>query len=183
MQTSLRYGGDTKSLRIHAKEKFPFHDPKFLLQVHGELDTSVGPPTFFAVMIRNFYPQLSASTGIGIQYDNLQKNLKYCLRGKKSFPISSSGLFSFDIKGRYDVDNKYTEQNGKGAAELTWSILNFQEDQDIQLKLGYEVSNNSCYAGSNKIHKVLQIPYLKIRERNWTLKADINGRWNIRYDL
>lgn len=33
MQTSLRYGGDSKSLRIRAKEKFPLVNSKFQLQV------------------------------------------------------------------------------------------------------------------------------------------------------
>lgn len=27
------------------------------------------------------------------------------------------------------------------------------------------------------------VPYLQIRENNWTLNADMNGRWNIRFDL
>lgn len=28
-----------------------------------------------------------------------------------------------------------------------------------------------------------QIPYFQIRENNWTLNADMNGRWNVKYDL
>ncbi|KAJ8647214.1 hypothetical protein MRB53_000237 [Persea americana] len=170
MQTSLRYGGDSKSLRIHAKEKFLLADNKFHLQVHGELDTKTGGPSFFAAIIRSFYPELSASTGIGIQYDKHHDGPKYCLRGKKAFPISSNGLLSFNIKGRVEYDKEFKKKNARAAAELTWGILNFQQDQDIQLKLGYDVSDNV-------------VPYLKLRENNWSLTADLNGRWNIRFDL
>lgn len=28
-----------------------------------------------------------------------------------------------------------------------------------------------------------QVPYMQIRENNWTVNADANGRWNVRYDL
>lgn len=29
----------------------------------------------------------------------------------------------------------------------------------------------------------IQVPYLQIRENNWTLNADMNGKWNVRFDL
>lgn len=29
----------------------------------------------------------------------------------------------------------------------------------------------------------LQVPYFQVRENNWTLNADANGKWNVRYDL
>ncbi|XP_058090568.1 outer envelope pore protein 21B, chloroplastic-like [Magnolia sinica] len=169
MQTSLRCAGDAKSLRIHAKEKLPITaDSKIQLQVHGELDTGVGAPSWFAMIIRNFYPELSASTGVGLQYDKNEK-LKYCVHGKKAFPLSSNGLLSFNIKGRYVADKEFKQGKAAGAAELSWSIINFQRDQDIRLKIGYEVSDN--------------VPYLQIKENNWTLNADMKGKWNVRFDL
>ncbi|EOY15341.1 PREDICTED: outer envelope pore protein 21B, chloroplastic isoform X2 [Theobroma cacao] len=116
METSLRYGGDSKALRIHAKEKFPI-DSKTHLQVRGELDTKTGAPGNLCAMIRHFYP----------------------------------------------------DRKSEGAAEFSFSIFNFQKDQDVRLKLGYEVFD--------------KVPYMQIRENNWTLNADMNGRWNIRYDL
>lgn len=30
---------------------------------------------------------------------------------------------------------------------------------------------------------LFQVPYLQIRENNWTFNADYKGRWNVRYDL
>ncbi|PKI55087.1 hypothetical protein CRG98_024378 [Punica granatum] len=116
METSLRYWGDSKSLRFHAKEKIPI-DSKTRLQVQGELDTRIGAPTFVHAMIRRFYP---------------------------------------DWKSR-------------GAAEFALNIKDFQKDQDVRVKVGLEVFD--------------QVPYLQIRENNWTLNADVNGKWNVRYDL
>ncbi|KAI9200249.1 hypothetical protein LWI29_029932 [Acer saccharum] len=167
METSLRYGRDTKALRIHAKEKFPF-DSKTFLQVHGELDTRIGTPSYIGAMLRHFYPDLSASLGVGLQYDRHEK-LRYTVRGKKAFPVTSNGLLSFNIKGRCDVDQEFKQRKSRGAAEFSWSIFNFQRDQDVRVKLGYEVFD--------------KVPYLQIRENNWSLNADMNGRWNVRYDL
>ncbi|KAF5455602.1 outer envelope pore protein 21, chloroplastic-like [Juglans microcarpa x Juglans regia] len=167
METSLRFGADSKALRIHAKEKLPI-DSKTYLQIHGELDTKFGAPTYFSAVMRHFYPNLSASLGVGLQYTKREK-LRYSVRGKKSFPVTTNGLLSFNIKGRCDVDNEFKERKSTGAAEFTWSLFNFQKDQDVRVKLGYEVLE--------------KVPYLQIRENNWTFNADVNGRWNVRYDL
>ncbi|KAF5955987.1 hypothetical protein HYC85_008843 [Camellia sinensis] len=152
METSIRYGGDSRALKFHAKENLPI-DSNTNLQVHGELDTKNGAPT---------------SLGVGLQYDRKEK-LRYSVRGKKSFPVTPNGLLRFNIKGRCDVDKEFKERKSRGAAEFTWGILNFQKDQDIRLKVGYEVFD--------------KVPYLQVRENNWTLNVDVNGRWNVRYDL
>ncbi|XWS26042.1 hypothetical protein CRYUN_Cryun27aG0119400 [Craigia yunnanensis] len=167
METSLRYSGDSKALRIHAKEKFPIYS-KTHLQVHGELDTRTGTPSNFCAMIRHFYPDLLTSLGVGLRYDRRDK-VQYTVRGKKSFLVTNNGLVNFLVKGRYDVDQEFKGRKSEGAAEFTFSIFNFQRDQDVRLKLGYEVFE--------------KVPYLQIRENNWTLNADMNGRWNIRFDL
>ncbi|XVF74075.1 hypothetical protein PTKIN_Ptkin13bG0031900 [Pterospermum kingtungense] len=142
METSLRYSGDSKALRIHAKEKFPIDSKTHL--------------------------QLLTSLGVGLRYDKRDK-VRYTLRGKKSSPVTNNGLVNFVVKGRYDVDQEFKGRKSEGAAEFTFSIFNFQKDQDVRLKLGYEVFE--------------KVPYLQIRENNWTLNADLNGRWNIRFDL
>ncbi|KAI4336683.1 hypothetical protein L6164_015179 [Bauhinia variegata] len=169
METSLRYGGDShfKSLRIHAKEKLPI-DSNTYLQVHGELDTRIGNPSYFSAQIRHFYPDLAATLGVGLQYDKHDK-IRYTVRGKKAFPVTTDGFFTFNVKGRCDIDKEFKQRKSKGAAEFSWSIFNFQKDQDVRLRVGYEVFE--------------QVPYLQIRENNWTLNADYKGRWNVRYDL
>ncbi|KAK9028428.1 hypothetical protein V6N11_025591 [Hibiscus sabdariffa] len=91
-------------------------------------------------MMRHLYSDLSTSLGVGLRYDKRDK-------------------------GRYDVDQEFKGRKSEGAAEFTCKILDFQRDQDVRLKVGYE--------GLEKV------PYLQIRENNWTLSADMNGRWNL----
>ncbi|KAG9442541.1 hypothetical protein H6P81_018395 [Aristolochia fimbriata] len=165
MQTSLRYDSDSRVLRIHAKEKIPV-DSRLLCQVHGELDTAAGAPSSLGVTFRNIFKEAFASVGAGIRCDQ-DKNIKYTLHGKKAFPITSNGFLHFNVKGRYDVADKLTEKKARGAAEISWSILDIQRDQDVRLVVGYEVFD--------------KVPYLQIRENNWTFNADMNGRWNLRF--
>ncbi|KAK8551705.1 hypothetical protein V6N13_120147 [Hibiscus sabdariffa] len=167
MQTSLRYSGDSKALRIHAKEKFPI-DSKTHLQVQGELDTKTGAPTNFCAMMRHLYADMSTILGVGLRYDKRDK-ARYTLRGKTSFLVTNDDSVNFVVKGRYDVDQEFKGRKSEGAAEFTYKIFNFQRDQDVRLKVGYEVFE--------------KVPYMQIRENNWTLNADMNGRWNIRFDL
>ncbi|KAL1309189.1 outer envelope pore protein 21, chloroplastic isoform X2 [Arachis ipaensis] len=156
METSLRYGGDSKALRIHAKEKVPI-DSNTFFQVHGELDTRVGQASSLSAQIRHFYPSLSATLGVGLRYDKHEK-LRYTVRAKKTFPVTVDKLFDFKIKGRCDVDQNFKERKSSGAAEFSWNIFNFQKDQDVRLRLGYEVFE--------------QVPYVQLRENNWTFNAD-----------
>ncbi|KAJ8762254.1 hypothetical protein K2173_007410 [Erythroxylum novogranatense] len=167
METSLRYGLDSKALRIHAKEKLRI-DSKTHFQVHGELDTKIGAPSYFGAMIRHFHPELSASLGVGVHYTRHEK-LHYSIRGKKAFHVTNDGLLNFNVKGRCNFDKELKERKPKGAAELSCSILNFQKHQDVRFKVGYEV--------------IEKVPYFQIKENNWTLNADLNGRWNVRFDL
>ncbi|KAK8678306.1 hypothetical protein V6N13_143811 [Hibiscus sabdariffa] len=162
MQTSLRYSGDSKALRIHAKEKFPI-DSQTHFQVQGELDTKTGVPANFCAMMRHLYSDLSTSLGVGLRYDKRDK-VRYTLRGKKSFRVTNDDSVNFVVKGRYDVDQEFKGRKSEGAAEFTCKILDFQRDQDVRLKVGYEVFE--------------KVPYLQIRENNWTFNADMNGRWN-----
>jgi len=30
---------------------------------------------------------------------------------------------------------------------------------------------------------LLQVPYMQIRENNWTFNTNLKGKWNVRYDL
>lgn len=167
METSLRYGVDSKALKIHAKERFAI-DSSTHLQVHGELDTRIGAPSYVSAMIRHFYPDLSACLGVGLQYDKHEK-LRYFVRGKKGFPVTNDGLISFNVKGRCDVDKEFKQRNSKAATEVSWSIYNFHREQDVRFRIGYEV--------------ITKVPYLQIKENNWTLNADMNGKWNVKFDL
>ncbi|KAK1431285.1 hypothetical protein QVD17_07741 [Tagetes erecta] len=188
METSLRYGGDStalkvntnkkpptvryasdasSALKIHAKQKFRI-DSSTLLQLNGELDTRIGVPTFFSALLRYFPPELSAKLGAGLRYDRREK-LHYTMHGKKSFPVTPDRFVNFVVKGRCDLDKEFKQPTPSGAAELVWSILDFQKDQDVRFKVGYEIFD--------------KIPYVQVRENNWTFTANGNGKWNVKYNL
>ncbi|CAO2833700.1 unnamed protein product [Amaranthus hypochondriacus] len=171
METSLRYSSAAKSLKIHAKQNLVI-DPDTFFQIRAELDTKLGSPNYLCAMLRRIYdqPQLSSRFGLGVQYDKFQK-LGYIVRGKMEFPVTSNddNSIRFVVKGRSDIDKEFKQRRSKGGAEFTWSINNFQKEQDVRFKVGYDV--------------VDKIPYMQFRENNWTINADSKGRWNIRYDL
>lgn len=167
METSLRYGVDSKSLVIHAKEKFPLNTFTHL-QGHAELDTKIGAPTYLSALIRRYFPDQYASLAVGVQYYRRQK-LWYNVRGKKAYPVTADNSVNFHIKGKFYVDEKLLEKKSRGAAEFTWNIMDVKKDQDLRLKVGYEVFE--------------KVPYFQIRENNWTLNVNNNGKWRVRYDL
>lgn len=43
-----------------------------------------------------------------MHYDKRDK-LRYTLRGKKAFPVTTDGLLSFSVKGKYDLDKDFRE--------------------------------------------------------------------------
>lgn len=50
--------------------------------------------------------QLSATLGIGMEYDRREK-LRYNVRGKKAFLVTTDGFLKFHIKGRCDTDKEF----------------------------------------------------------------------------
>ncbi|XP_062221381.1 outer envelope pore protein 21, chloroplastic-like isoform X1 [Phragmites australis] len=170
METSLRLRGGG-GLRIHAKEKLPL-GYNSLLQAHGEVDTTGGgpgpAPSYLALFVRHFYPQISANIGVGVQIHN-GHDFTYSLRGKKAIPFTSNGLLGINLKCRLLTDKEFKPRKRTGAIELAWTILDFRKGQDVRLKLGYEL-----------YHKV---PYFQLRENNWTLNGYMDGNWNVRFDM
>ncbi|XP_071732002.1 outer envelope pore protein 21B, chloroplastic-like [Rutidosis leptorrhynchoides] len=166
-QPTVRYVGDASALKIHAKQRFHF-DSDTQLQLTGELDTRIGAPTFFSALLRYFPPELSAKIGAGLQYDRREK-LHYTVSGKKLFPLTPDGKVNFAVKGRCNVDKEFKQPTPSGAAELVWKIIDFQKDQDLRLKVGYEITD--------------KIPYVQVSENNWTFTAEATGKWNVKYYL
>ncbi|XP_024530071.1 outer envelope pore protein 21, chloroplastic isoform X2 [Selaginella moellendorffii] len=168
METSLRFRGDERQLRLHAKENFLL-DSSFCLQVHGYLNTHNGRAGCIAQLKRKFLPELLTSLDVGARYDTDHKEFTYDVRGKKTLPLTDNGLLSVDLKGGFNFNPRLKLGKARGAIELSYKVFNFTEDQDLKLKIGYDPFK--------------QKPYLQLRENNWTFNADINGAWNIIYDL
>ncbi|VFQ60375.1 unnamed protein product [Cuscuta campestris] len=167
METSLRCYAGSKSIKLHAKERFVL-DSSTHLKVHGELDTGTGAPSHFSTMISHFYLNVSSSLGVGLLYDK-KDTLRYSVHVKKSFSVTADPRVNFQIKGRCDVDQGFEQRKSSGKAEFIWDIVSFNKDQDVRIKIGYEAFE--------------KVPYVQIRENNWTVNADLVGRWNVRYAL
>lgn len=143
METSLRYGGDSKTIRIHAKEKYPI-DSITHLQLHGELDTRLGAPTQLGVMIRHFYPDVFGSLGVGLLYHRKEK-IRYNVRAKLRYPVTKDEKINFHVKGRCDVDQEFKQKRYGATAEFTLIVPDFKKDQDVRLKVGYEIFDKVIY--------------------------------------
>lgn len=84
----------------------------------------------FLIYSSKFYMplQFSASLGVGLRYDKHEK-LRYNIRGKKSFPVTTDGQLSFNIKGQCDADKELREVgitlSFKKAALLIQNLLSY----------------------------------------------------------
>jgi len=94
-------------------------------------------PSYLALFVRQFYPQLSANVGVGV---HLHKGdgLTYNLRAKKALPFTSTGLLGLNLKARLLTDTEFKPKKRTGAVEFAWTILDLRKGQDVRLKLGYE---------------------------------------------
>ncbi|KAK3282147.1 hypothetical protein CYMTET_10101 [Cymbomonas tetramitiformis] len=140
-------------------------------QKHGD----VTPLRFYSKKIaslrKKFFPQTLTRLDLGALYTTDADDIRYCMKAKKSVELSDDGLLSLDFKGACSVSasRKPLRADFTGCAELSRKVFNFTEDQDLKLKIGYNAKDKVVYA--------------QVRENNWTLNMDVNGRWGIRYDL
>mmetsp|Transcript_38648 Transcript_38648/g.74098 ORF Transcript_38648/g.74098 Transcript_38648/m.74098 type:complete len:171 (-) Transcript_38648:62-574(-) len=170
METSLRFDSLNKKLNLFAKEKF-VSDDNVVLTLSGSLCTRTGAVLGKVQLRKKFFPEWVTRLDIGALYETNADEVKYVVGGKKSLELSDDGLMSLDIKGTYSfsASNKPLKGIAKGNIELTRKIFNFTEDQDLKVKIGCASHNKVMYA--------------QLRENNWTLNIDANGRWDVRYDL
>ncbi|GJN22577.1 hypothetical protein PR202_gb10157 [Eleusine coracana subsp. coracana] len=121
METSLRLRGGG-GLRVHAKEKLPL-GYNSLLQAHGEVDTTRGgaAPSYLALFVRHFYPQLSANIGVGVQLHDAH-DFTYNLRAKKAIPFTSNGLLGVNIKARLLADKDFKPVPYFQLRENNWTL-------------------------------------------------------------
>jgi hypothetical protein len=106
---------------------------------------------------------------MGLSYATTQDDVKYGVAGKKSFELTDDGLMTLDVKAGVSMGSKARGANFTGNVELTQKIFNFQEDQDLKLRVGYDVVKQGFYG--------------QIRENNWTFNTNFKDRWDVKYDL
>ncbi|KAL6493302.1 hypothetical protein OROGR_033061 [Orobanche gracilis] len=75
--------------------------------------------------------------------------------GKTAFPVTSDGLVSFNVKGRCKIDEECKEIKHFEAAEFVWNVFDFKKDQDLRLKIGYDVLDKFPNGHNNLIRNGL----------------------------
>lgn len=105
--------GYADSLEHACKIPFPFF-PKFLLCIN------ITDLILYIYIYISF--QLSASLGVGLQYDR-QEKLQYIMRGKKAFAVSENGLVNFHIKGQCNADKEFRQVGVSGFIHIYFFII------------------------------------------------------------
>eukprot|EP00898_Chlorokybus_atmophyticus_P005503 jgi/Chlat1/5954/Chrsp4S06421 len=169
METSLRIDSKTRRLRLAAKESF-ISDDNVALTLAGSLDTTDASWTAKASLRKKFFPKTGVTrVDVGARYDTETEEVVYGVEALKNFEISEDGLLSVAVKGGYDFSVGRKSGRPKACVELTQKIFNFTEDQDLKIKLGYDLA--------------ARYPYAEIRENNWTFNTDFRTFWGVVYDL
>ncbi|CAH1421564.1 unnamed protein product [Lactuca virosa] len=147
--------------------------PSRSTQLHGELDTRIGVPTFFSAILRYFPPELSAKIGAGLQYDRSEK-LHYTMHEKKVIPtrpLTPDGAVNFVVKGRCDLDKEFKRPTPSGAAELVWNILDFQKNICL-LKIKGGVKRVKDGASQDQIFNETHLQNLQRQLVNYLLEVN-----------
>ncbi|RZR93824.1 hypothetical protein BHM03_00022402 [Ensete ventricosum] len=239
MENSLRYDGDSKSLRIHAKEKIPLASktllqvctPRFLLlscasqkrrrnswmHINETFACNFDIPVWYSCCT------IFTATVISMQ-QNATFPFEFSIRKrkKKSTYLLTQGLLYRAVRtgplvDRY-VDCRYLAvPPGNGCFRPLPREIDRQrsissglsrgrekeeeeeeEEERSQLREGERRRGRrrelgflpaSCdpsladdFFSPHGENERGDVPYFKIRENNWTLHADINGKWNVRFD-
>jgi hypothetical protein len=171
METRLHFDNKSRGLTLHAKEHF-VSDDNVVLTVQGKLDTSTGGLEGKVALRKKFFPEASnpwyTRADLGASYESTTDEILYGVDAKKCFELSPDGLLTLDTKAGLQMSAS-RKKVWKGKVELSQKIFNFTEDQDLKIKLGYDIARRT--------------PYGQFRENNWTLDTDFRSKWSINYDL
>eukprot|EP00897_Mesotaenium_endlicherianum_P004183 jgi/Mesen1/3793/ME000206S02975 len=177
METSMRFKSEERQLYLHAKENF-VSDGNIVLQVHGRLNTQTGSPSAIIQLRKKFFPELLTNINVGARLDvgeGQSPEILYNVSSKKTIELTDNGLLALDFKAGIHYNANMKQGKPKGVVELSQKVFNFTDDQDLKIKLGYDVVNKR--------------PYCQLRENNWTMNVDFknnniqNPSWSITYDL
>mmetsp|Transcript_15776 Transcript_15776/g.40203 ORF Transcript_15776/g.40203 Transcript_15776/m.40203 type:complete len:180 (-) Transcript_15776:195-734(-) len=146
-----------------------------VLTLKGRLDTSNGKWQGDIKLRKKFFADskfpLFTRADVGASYSTKSDEVLYGLKAKKCIELSPDGLLSLDVKGGYQMAAALptTKKVWDCRVELSQKVFNFTEDQDVKVKLGYDVATRK--------------PYGQIRENNWTLNTDFRKKFSLNYDL
>ena len=108
---------------------------------------------------------------VGLTYDTTRDDVRYGARVRKTLDVSAArdGMTTIEAKAGVSYGAKDHRALVDGSIELEHKVFNFQEDQDLRVRLGYDVATSQ--------------PYAQLRENNWTFNTDFRNNWSICYDM
>ena len=173
METSLKIDSKTRRSCIFVKQRFT-NSENYCLTLSGNIDLQNAKCKANAYVRKKFYPTdlnpIVSRIDCGVNYDTETDDVIYKLRGKKSFDITSDGLTTLDVKGGVDLSITSSTPKMDAKIELSKTLFNFQPDQDLNMKIGFNAQTKRFYG--------------QIRENNWSINTDFSrNRWNFQYDL
>jgi len=173
METSLKIDSKTRRSCIFVKQRFT-NSENYCLTLSGNIDLQNAKCKANAYVRKKFFPSdlnpIVSRIDCGVNYDTETDDVIYKLRGKKSFDITSDGLTTLDVKGGVDLSITSSTPKMDAKIELSKTLFNFQPDQDLNMKIGFNAQTKRFYG--------------QIRENNWSINTDFSrNRWNFQYDL
>lgn len=117
-------------------------------------------------------PLVPDRADLGLTYETRRDDVRYGARVRKVVDVtpSGSGMTTLEFKGGVSFGVKHHSPETEGTVELTHKVFNFQEDQDLRLRLVYDV--------------VRRKPFVQLRENNWSFQTDFEkNSWSVIYDL
>ncbi len=173
METSLKIDSKTRRSCIFVKQRFT-NSENYCLTLSGNIDLQNAKCKANAYVRKKFFPTdlnpIVSRIDCGVNYDTETDDVIYKLRGKKSFDITSDGLTTLDVKGGVDLSITSSTPKMDAKIELSKTLFNFQPDQDLNMKIGFNAQTKRFYG--------------QIRENNWSINTDFSrNRWNFQYDL
>ena len=167
MESALRFDSRGRALLLTAREQF-VSDDNVILEVKGALNTKTGTSNLQATLMKKMFPEVLSRIDVGACFNSESDEVTYSIYGKKQFELEEDGLTSLNLKGGYGLAYRSRRHMPTAKIELNRKIFNFTEDQDLKIKLGYDLMSKKFYG--------------QMRENNWTLNYK-GSRWDVEYAL
>lgn len=195
METQLHFDSGAKQLGLCFKERFRT-DQGITLKVKGILNTvtgkvdsnlslSTGSSDFRQLggrrvrrAVKTTFEFYKPEVCLGGSYVPGSDELKYGLTAKQKAFV---GPIAIKAKAALHYPTRSQQGSVTGDICLSQTTYRFTDMQDLQLAVGCHL--RAIQPAHGKQLDTMLAPYGVIRENNWSLTTNFQGRWSVLYDL
>ena len=158
-------------------------------KVIGELDTVTGGLEFHARVEKILGPPLPDASApwrlkrAALARPRAAAGVSYCSRRDALLARVSAGgsrhlgdELWIGAKGVLELDTRTQAATAAGRLSLSKNLFDFSPWQQLRLAAGVDVAADAR-------GRVTRVPFLAVRENNWSAVVDDRGRLSVRYDL